>query len=90
MGRPQRHDESSAHFELLNQRWWDMVKCGRHDHCVERTTFRPSEITIAHFDSDIVIAKLSQHLRGGFSQWWDNLNGTDLSNQTRQYGGLVT
>jgi hypothetical protein len=37
-----------------------------------------------------VIAEFSQHLRGGFGQWWDNLNGTDLSNQTRQYGGLVT
>jgi hypothetical protein len=38
----------------------------------------------------IVIAELSQHLRSGFGQWWDNLNGTDLSHQARQYCGLVT
>src|SRR6516165_2855850 len=87
--RSQRHDEPSAHFELFNERRRDMVKCGCHDRCVERTTFRPSKITVADLDSNIVITKLSQHLRGGFGQRWDNLNGTDLSNQTRQYGGLV-
>ena len=50
-----------------------MLKCGCHDHGVERTAFRPSKITAADVDTDIVIAKLSQHLRGGFGQWWDNL-----------------
>src|SRR5437660_2286536 len=64
MGRPQRHDEPTAHFELLNQRWRDMVKCGRHDYGVERTTFRPSEITVTDLDTHIVVAELSQHLRG--------------------------
>jgi len=90
MGRPQRHDDPTAHFELLNQRRRDMVKCGGYDHCVKRTAFRPSEITVTDLDSNIVIAKLSQHLLGGFGQWWDNLNGADLSNQTRQYCGLIT
>jgi len=80
----QAHDEPTAHFELLNQRRRDMVKCGCNDHCVERTTFRPSEITVADLDTDIVIAEFSQHLRSGFGQWRDNLNGTDLSNQARQ------
>jgi len=94
----QAHDEPTAHFELLNQRRRDMVKIsgirlsdrlhrkasGCNDHCVERTTFRPSEITVADLDTDIVIAEFSQHLRSGFGQWRDNLNGTDLSNQTRQ------
>ena len=82
MARPERHDEPTTHFELLNQRRWDMVKCRRHDHCVERTAFRPSKITVTNFDS--------QYLRSRFGQWWDNLNGTDLSNQTCQYCGLVT
>ena len=67
-----------------------MVKCGCHDYCVERTTFRPSEITVADPDTDIVIAEFSQHLRSGIGQRRDNLNGTDLLNQTRQYCGLVT
>ena len=90
MGRPERHDEPATYFKLVDQRRRDMFKCSCHDHCVERTTFRPSEIAVADPDTDIVVAKLSQHLRGGFGQWWDNLNGTDLSNQMRQYCGLVT
>jgi hypothetical protein len=68
MDRPQRHDEPTANFELLHQRRRDTVKCGCHDHCVERTTFRPSKITVADLNTDIVIAKLSQHLRCGFGK----------------------
>ena len=85
MDRPQRHDELTAYFELLNQWRRDMVKCSRHDNCVERTTFWPSEITVTNLATHIVIAKFSQHPRSGFGQWWNNLNGTDLLNQTRQY-----
>src|SRR6476620_2483386 len=90
IGRPQRHNEPATHFELLNQRRRDMPKCGCHDHGVKRTAFRPSLITVADLNTHIVIAELSQHIRGGFGQWWDNLNGADLSHQTRQYCGLIT
>ena len=76
--RPQRHDESTTHFELLNERRRHMVKSSRHDRCIERTTFRPSEITVSDLDTDIVVAEFSQHFRSSFGQRWDNLNGTDL------------
>ena len=55
IGRSQRHDEPTAHFELFKQRRRDMVKRGCHDHCVERTTFRASKITVADLDTHIVI-----------------------------------
>jgi hypothetical protein len=90
MGRPQRHDQPATHFELLNQRRRDMPKRGCHDHSVERTAFQPSMITVADLDPHIVVAEVSQHLRSGFGQRRDNLNGTNLSYQTRQYCGLVT
>ena len=51
--RPQGHDEPATHFELLNQRRRDMPKCGCHDHCVERTAFRPSVITVPDLDTHI-------------------------------------
>ena len=54
------------------------------------TTFRPSLITVADLDTHIVIAKLFQRIRSSFGQWWDDLNGTDLLHQTRQYRGLIT
>ena len=44
---------------------------------------RKSVITVADLDTHIVIAELSQNLRSGFGRWCDNLNGTDLSHQTR-------
>jgi hypothetical protein len=28
--------------------------------------------------------ELTQHLRSGFGECWNNLNGADLSHQTRQ------
>ena len=58
IGRPQGHNEPATHFELLNQRRWDMPKCGCDDYCVERTAFRPSVITVADLDTHIVIAEL--------------------------------
>ena len=61
--RPERHDEPTTDFELLNQRRWDMVKCRRHDHCVERTTFRPSKITVTNFDTYRVLSIPSQPFR---------------------------
>ena len=59
---PQGHDESATHFELLNQQRRD-AKCGSHDHCVARTAFQPSVITVADLDTHIVIVELSQNLR---------------------------
>ena len=59
IGRPQGHDEAATHFELLDQRWRDMPKCGCDDDCVERTAFRPSLITVADLDTHIVITELS-------------------------------
>ena len=44
---------------------------------------RKSVITVADLDTHIVIVELSQNLRSGFGRWCDNLNGTDLSHQTR-------
>ena len=68
-GRPEGHDEPATHFELLNQRRRDMPKCRCHDHCVERTAFRPSVITVSDLDTHVATAKLSQHLRSSFGQW---------------------
>ena len=90
IAKSQRHDEPATHFELLNQRRRDMLKCRCHDHGVERTAFRPPLITVAYLDTYIVIAEVFQDIRSGFGQWWDNLNGADLSYQTRKYCGLVT
>ena len=90
MGRPERHNEPTVHFELLNQRRRDVVKRSRHDHCVETTTFWPSEITVTNLDTHIVVPEFSKHPRSGFGQWRNNLDGTDLSSQTRQYCSLIT
>ncbi len=68
ISRPQRHDEPATHFELLYQRRRGMLKCRCDNHCVERTAFRPSLITVADLDTHIVIAELSQHFRSGFGQ----------------------
>ena len=78
IGRPQRHYKPATHFELFDQRPRDMPKRGCYDHGVEGTAFRPSLITVADLYTHIVIAEFCQHLRSGFGQWWDNLNGTDL------------
>jgi hypothetical protein len=89
VGGPQRHYEPATHFELLDQRRRDMLECSCHDHCVERTAFQPTVVAVADLDAHIVIAEVSQQFRSGFGQWWDNLNGTDLSHQPRQYCCLV-
>src|ERR1700730_9062804 len=89
VGGSQWHYEPATHFELLDQRRRDMLECSSHDHCVKGTAFRPTVVAVADLDAHIVIAEFFQQFRSGFGKWRDNLNGTDLSHQPRQYCGLV-
>src|SRR6478672_4314460 len=89
VGRPHWHYEPATDFKLLDQRRRDMLECSCHDYCVERTTFQPTVVTVADLDAHIVIAEVAQQFCSGFGKWRDNLNGTDLSHQPRQYCGLV-
>ena len=55
-------------FAPLDQRRRDMLDCSCHDHCVERTAFRPTVVSVADLDAHIVVAKVSQQFRSGFGK----------------------